>query len=244
MRPLARAEHAPELLDEASHDEQELEQSLGHVAAVNRWLGGVRALILHLEPFLNSDRTTRILDVGTASGDVPCRIAEWARAKGRTVAITATDLHPQMLAIARSRCAPFPNVVVEPTDALDLGYPDKSFDVVLLSLTLHHFDGDEQVTVLKELARVARHAVIVNELRRSRLNYAGARLLSLTFWRGNRLTRHDGPLSVLRAFLPSELRTLSEAAGMSGRVYSHYFQRLVLVATPLSNDGPPNTELK
>lgn len=241
MRPLPRAEHAPELLDEAAHDERELATSLGHVAAVNRWLGGVRALLEHLAPLLRADRTTRILDVGTASGDLPRSVARWARAHKRPVQIIATDLHPQMLAMARRLCADFPEIDVQPANALALDFPDDAFDVATLSLTLHHFDGEQQVTILRELGRVARAAVIVNDLRRSRLNYVGAKLLGLTFWRGNRLTRHDGPLSVLRAFTPSELRAICAAAGMTGKVYSHYFQRVVLVAVPADKFAAAST---
>lgn len=244
MKPLVRADHAPELLDEADYDERELEQSLEDVAAVNRWLGGVRAVLKHVSPFMRADRTTRILDVGTASADLPCAVVRWARHNGLTTEIVATDLHPQMLAIARRRCAAFSEITVQSANALALEFGDKTFDVATLSLTLHHFDGDQQVTVLKELARVTRSAVIVNDLRRSRLNYLGAKLLSHTFWHGNRLTRHDGPLSVLRAFLPSDLMEICTRAGMTGRVYSHYFQRLVLVAIPAAHEAAASTELK
>lgn len=227
LSQIPRAENAPELLDEPVHDRHELEQSLDHVAAVNRWLGGVRALLLHLEPLLTDG--ARLLDVGTGSADLPRRIAQAARRQQLEVRITAADLHPQMREIAAARCAGYSEIEIDEADALALKYPDSSFDIATLSLTLHHFDGDEQLRVLRELARVAR-VVIVNDLRRNRLNYLGAKLLGLTCWRVNRLTRHDGPLSVLRAFTPGELLQLSERAGLQGRVYTHYFQRVVLVA--------------
>lgn len=227
---IPRAEFAPELLDEEQHDPRELTQSLDHVAAVNRWLGGVRSLLLHVTRFLESD--ARVLDVGTGSADLPRRIAKWCRKHHRRVTITATDLHPQMLAIAAAKCVDYPEIIVEGADALSLPYPDKSFDVATLSLTLHHFDGPAQVQVLRELGRVTRRVVIVNELQRSRINYIGAKILAATLWRFNRLTRHDGPLSVLRAFTPNELLALCEKAGMRGTVHTHYFQRVVLVAIP------------
>jgi len=235
MSTLPRAINSPELLDQAEHDPRELEQSLGHVAAVNRWLGGERALLQHLAPLIGPEGTTRIIDVGTGSGDLPRRVARWARAHRRSIEIVATDFHPQMAALAQKTCGDDPAITIQVADALALGFADKSFDVATLSLTLHHFDGAQQVRVLRELARVARAAVIVNDLRRSRLNYLGARLLAHTIWRGNRLTRHDGPLSVLRAFTPDELVDLAAAAGIQGRVYQHYFQRLVLVASPSAN---------
>ncbi|MGQ0814003.1 MAG: methyltransferase domain-containing protein [Gemmatimonadota bacterium] len=232
MSSFARAEDAPELLDQERHDTRELAQSLGHVAAVNRWLGGVSALLAHVMPLLDAERTTRILDIGTGSADLPRRVVDWARAHGRRIEIVAADLHPQIRALAAAQSTDYPEISVEAADALALPYPPASFDIVTISLTLHHFDGGQQVRVLREAARVTRAAVIVNELLRTRLNYLGARLLALTLWRGNRLTRHDGPLSVRRAFTAAELSGLGAAAGLNGRVFRHFFQRIVLVARP------------
>ena len=229
MNTFPRAEHAPELLDEQHHDPLELAHSLGQVAAVNRWLGGARSLLVHLAPLLRADRTTHILDVGTGSADLPRRIVDHARARDRSVRITATDVHPQMRELAASACHAYPEITVGAADALSLPYDHDSFDVATLSLTLHHFDGEQQLRVLRELARVSRGTVIVNDLERNRLNYAGARLMALTLWRGNRLTRHDGPLSVRRAFTPAELYRLGTDAGMHGEVHRHFFQRLVFV---------------
>lgn len=227
----ARAEHAPELLDAPLHDRAELEQSLDQVAEVNRFLGGRRAIIRALESLGPAPPAWHILDVGTGSADIPIAIADWARRRGLAVRITATDTHAQMREIASARTRGRVAIAIEAANALDLQYDDASCDVVLLSLTLHHFERDDQIRALREAARVARRAVIVNELERCRANYLGARLLAATRWRRNRLTRHDGPLSVLRAFTPAELSELARAAGL--RVISlrrRYFFRIVMVA--------------
>ena len=228
---LPRAVNQPELLDEAHHDPAELQQSLQHVAAVNRWLGGRSALLHHVGPRLLEQRTTRILDVGCASGDLPRSVADHARRIRRQLHITACDIHPQMLDIARRNCASYPEIDIRQADALSLPFETRSFDIATIAMTLHHFDGSEQIRILRELARVS-SVVIVSELRRTRVNYAGAKLLSRTFWRRNRLTRHDGPLSVLRAFTTRELQDLAAAAGLRGCVHRHFFQRVVLVAEP------------
>ena len=223
-----RLDHAPELLDEARHDPRELEQSLDQVAEVNRLLGGRRAVWLALEPLLAASRTTTILDVGTGSGDIPLDLV---RRAGDRVRICASDLHPQMRDIASRRTAAQPAITVQAADALALPFDDDAFDIVLLSLTLHHFEEAEQQAVLGEAARVARRAVIINELERCRANWYGAQFLARTRWRGNRLTRHDGPLSVLRAFTLPELVAMVERAGL--RVESagrRFFYRLVVVA--------------
>jgi SAM-dependent methyltransferase len=227
-----RLEHAPELLDEPAHAPGELEQSLAQVAEVNRMLGGTRAVLRALRPFAAPGSELRVLDIGTGSADIPVAIARWASRRKAAVRIVATDVHPQMRRIAAAVTAPFARVIsVEDADALALPYADDDFDVAILSLTLHHFDGDDPITVLREAARVARRAVIINELERCRANWYGARLLARTRWRGNRLTRHDGPLSVRRAFTPDELHALARRAGL--RVTSldrRFFYRLVLVA--------------
>ncbi len=236
MTRLPRLEQARELLDEPNHDPEELEESLDDVAAVNRWLGGTRALLRRLPPLLPATRPAHLLDAGTGSGDLPRAIVRWARRHDLAVHITATDLHPQVLAIARRRSAVYPEIEFQRANALALPYDPDSFDVAMLSLTLHHFDGPDAVTALRELGRVARHAILIGELERSRPAYLGARLLAATLWRHNRLTRHDGPISVLRAFTPAELLDLARDAGLrDARVYRHPLFRLVLTARPATH---------
>ncbi|HEY8375523.1 MAG TPA: methyltransferase domain-containing protein [Nannocystis sp.] len=231
MTRLRRVAHAHELLDAPSHDPGELEASLRDVAAVNRWLGGTRALLRHVGPLLAPDRPTTLLDAGTGSADLPRAIVRWARRHRRAVRITAADLHPQTLEIARRQSADFPEISFARADVRALPYADGAFDVTLLSLTLHHLDPDDIVIALREIARTARRALLVGELERSCAAYVGARLLAATVWRRNRLTRHDGPISVLRAFTPAELLDFARLAGLrEPRVHRHPLFRLVLVA--------------
>ncbi|MBX6362491.1 MAG: methyltransferase domain-containing protein [Gemmatimonadetes bacterium] len=243
LRP-TRVLHAEERLDEPRHDAATLERSLAHVAAVNRWLGGWRALRGHLGALLPATRPARVLDIGTGSADGPAMLARWARSTGRALHIVATDVHPQMLEVARRRTGAFPEIRVQAADALALPFPDRSFDAALLTLTLHHLEGDDQLRVLREMARVATW-VVVGELDRSWLNYIGAKLLAWTLWRRNPITRHDGPLSVLRAYTAAELLELARAAGLvRPRVSHHPFQRLVLVgggAARGPGEPPPPT---
>jgi SAM-dependent methyltransferase len=245
MKPLPRRAHAAELLDAPRHDMAELAQSLGHVASVNRWLGGVGAVTRYIKPLLQRGAATRILDVATGSADIPLQIAKWARRHGFQVQIVATDVHPQMLEVARERCRSFAEIRIEVANALSLPYEQSAFDVSLLSLALHHFESSEQLLVLREMARVTRVTVLINDLERTRLNYLGARLLAATYWRGNRLTRHDGPLSVQRSFTRSELREIGRAAGLGTHVARHFFQRIVLVGDArLARTAAVNTEFK
>jgi SAM-dependent methyltransferase len=225
-----RAHAAPERLDQPDHDPATLAHSLAQVAQVNRWLGGTRAVLRVLEETLPRGRPVRILDVGCGDGDLPTSILAWCRRTGRDATLVAADLHPQILQLAADRLGDEPAAHCARLDARMLPFDGGAFDVALMSLTLHHFEGDEPVRVLRELARVS-HRVVVNDLERGRPNLIGATLLAHTLWRTNPLTRHDGPLSVRRAFTRAELAALADAAGLDDVVVRRrFFYRLVLTA--------------
>jgi SAM-dependent methyltransferase len=229
---LRRAEHAPERMDAPDVDPGGLRRALDDIAVVNRWLGARRALLRHLPGALpEGSAPARVLDVGTGSCDLPLAVARWARGR-RPVLITGVDAHAATIDAARDRTRACPEIRLSRADALRLPFREGAFDLALLSMTLHHMDGPDLVRVLREIGRVARGGVVlVCELERALPHYLGARLLAATLWRRHAVTRHDGPLSVLRAFTPAELLELARSAGLhQPRVHRHPFYRLVLRA--------------
>jgi hypothetical protein len=230
VRAPGRLVGAIELMDLADADPAELHRALRDLARINRWFGGARLVLRHLAPFLRGRGTpVRMLDVGTGFADVPRAIARWARRQGLSVTIEGLDHHDRILALAREACAPYPEIRLRQADALSLPYPEGSFEVALASLLLHHMEAGEQVRLLRELYRVARRAVLVNDLRRGSWPFL-ATWMSLHVLSPSRLIRHDGPLSVRRAFLPGELLALAREAGWEhARVSRHAFFRLALV---------------
>ncbi|HEX2206724.1 MAG TPA: methyltransferase domain-containing protein [Longimicrobium sp.] len=231
MTSLPRAAGA-ERMDEPDQDPAELGRSLVDLQHVNRWLGGYRVVLHHLAAFVarHPRPEYRVLDVATGSADIPLKVAAWARSRGIRMHIVATDNHPTTLEFARRNAAGDASVRVEAADALALPYADDSFDFAICSTALHHFDAREDLLrVLGEMDRVARIAGLINDLRRSRPAYAGARLLAMTFWRRHPVTAHDGPLSVRRAFTRAELAELARAAGLPGaRAHRHEPFRVAL----------------
>lgn len=229
MKRPARVTEGVEHIDQPQ-DERALAASLEHVAGVNRWLGGTRALLGALQPLLPAHGSVAILDVGTGSADIPLAIGALISRRGLRLNLIAVDRHPQTVRIAAGRTRDRANVHVCRANVLRLPFADNAFDFAVLALTLHHLADDEHVPALRELARVTRRAVLVSELERSWPHYLGARLLATTIWRGNALTRHDAPLSVLRGFTTAELLAIARAAGITrARVLRRFFYRLVLV---------------
>lgn len=229
----------PELLDlpPDSHPRDELEGALTDLARVNHYLGNGRAVLKHLVAMNaeTADEGFTVLDVATGAADIPVTIAKWARQSGIRVGITAVDLDPIRIGIARRRCESYPEITLAVADGFDLPFADRCFDYVLCSKTAHHFTDEKVLRMIKEFSRVARRGYLIVDVRRSRIAYFLIRLLARFFTR-NRLTRSDGPLSVLRSYTPGELAALASGSGTSIFTVSREpFWLLVLAGRVTSN---------
>ena len=207
-----RLVNAAELLD-GPLDPITLAGNLRDLARVNRWLGGADLSWRALSPFLSPARPTSVLDIGTGSADIPRALIRRARSRGHWLDIRATDVRKEIVQIAQGESAGLAGLDVAMAGTDRIEHPDRSWDVVHASLLLHHLDEVAARALLAEMGRVARRAVIVNDLERGRAWWLGAWLLTRVAT-GNRYTRNDAPLSVRRAYKAIELRALGEAAGL------------------------------
>lgn len=198
---------ARELMDEPVDDVAELEANLRDVAFANARLGGAMPAVRALRRV----PAQRVLDVGSGLADVPLALVRDAARRGVTLHVTCLDRSEQMLALARRATGAPPSLAFVRADGEALPFEDGAFDVVTCTLALHHFEPDAARTLLRELRRVARVAPVVCDLRRSALAFAATWLWSRTS--RNRLTRHDAPLSVRRAYTPAEALRLARGAG-------------------------------
>lgn len=217
-----------EILDGAVSDPRLLADSFREVWGVNRFLGGMAVLQRHLQPWLFR-RSLTLLDVAAGTGDVACALVDWAGQQGAALRATVLDNHPQVLTIARERTAGISGVAVVQGDARRLPFPDGQFDLAICNLALHHFAEEEAALVLREMDRVSRLGWIVTDLERHPMAYAVAMVLAVTVWRSP-ITRHDGPLSVRRAFREPEARQLVSRAGVRARVARHFPFRLAIIS--------------
>jgi ubiquinone/menaquinone biosynthesis C-methylase UbiE len=212
----------PEWMDAPIQDPTALAGNLDDLRRVNAWLGGTWLTRRALEHTLGRQRAgakLSVLDVATGGADIPDALLAWARRGGLRAHIVASDVSPAMLALARRRAGPGLGFAV--ADGRRLPFADRSFDVATCSLALHHLRPDDAVIMLREMHRVARCAVIVNDLVRGWPWYAGAWALTRVLTR-NPLTRHDAPLSVHRAYTRAEMAELAQRADL-GPVTFHGF---------------------
>jgi ubiquinone/menaquinone biosynthesis C-methylase UbiE len=211
----------PELLDTDTGTQREVEDSLADLRMINRRFGGVRTMAQLILQVANERgiRSLSWLDVAGGRGDVA---ALTARSLGRH----GIELHPVLLdrmpghMIGPERQGA--GVGTEATangfypsvsgDALALPFKEESFDIVGCSLFAHHLEPEQLVAFAGQALRVARHAVLINDLVRHRVHlalaYAGYALYR------SRLTRHDSVASVRRAY------TIEEVEGLLRRTHT------------------------
>ena len=231
-----------ELLDDPNVDPGVRERSHRDVERSNVLFGGRRAVMLavrplfdeivksttnHRPPFADRQPRATLLDVGTGLADLPWRAREIARRRGLSLRTVAIDGAFTLIATARHRL----NDAVC-GDALALPFGDRSVDIVLCSQLLHHFDHERALKLIEELDRVARRRVIVSDLRRSWIAAAGFSVAAVAL-RFHPVTRHDGPLSVMRGFTEGELGGMVlTATGVQPAIRKRLGYRLTASWTP------------
>jgi SAM-dependent methyltransferase len=215
---LAARSTETELLDDGVPEAEALE-SLADLRRVNRWLGTHRRLLRAVRPFIEPSPQPRLLDVGCGSADIPERI------RRRFPRLLAVGVDLKLLHL---QAAP-PAVRRVVADVKALPFPSGTFDVVLASHFLHHFDGPEAAAVLRRLYDLARRALVVDDIRRARVPYVFARSFFPLILR-SRVSVADGALSIRRAFTVRELAAAFAEAGIPVRIRRAFPYRLVAVA--------------
>ncbi len=212
---------APELMDDLACGPDEFRRCLVDLARVNRLTLAYRPTLRFLACCLRAgagagrDRPLRILDVGGGYGDALRRIDRWAARRGIPLDMTSVDLSPWARRAGEAG-APTRRPIRFVTADIFGFEPDPAPDIVLSSLFTHHLDDDGVVRFLRWMERHAALGWFVNDLERHQLAHAGFRALSAAA-RWHRMVRHDGPVSIRRAFTRTDWQALLSVAGPPAR---------------------------
>ncbi len=218
------------MVDSPNVNQRLLQRNLRDMAQANRRLGAERAVLQQVAQWVDStpiEHTATVLDIGTGNAQLLRRLNNWSQRHGHDLRLLGCDVSAPVLHVAQRETHGLPIHLVR-CDALHLPLADGAVDVVICVQALHHFSRKGAEWLVQECARVARVGVIISDLRRSYPAYWGARLLALG--PVSPLSRHDGPLSVLRAYTPGEAAQIVRSAGVDGDVRQRVWGMDVVIA--------------
>jgi SAM-dependent methyltransferase len=228
-----------ELLDDPRADPAAVVAQLGDIARLNRLFGGTSAVVNALRPLLagpsqpratrNAQRHWTLLDVGTGAGDIPAALVQTAAHYGIALVPVGLDLIPAAARLARRN-----GIHAVLGDGNALPFAPKSVDIVVASQVLHHLPTAMAARWIARFDQLARRAVVLADLERSRLAMAGVWAATVPLGM-SRTTRHDAVLSLQRGYTRAEFESLLAAAGVRARVLRRLWARLVAVWEPANS---------
>jgi hypothetical protein len=201
-----------EIMDDLEMRGEELEKTLQDLDKVNRWLGGNKITLQGVEKLLKNatlGTPVKIIDVGCGNGSVLKEVARLGRETGQEFELTGIDANRNAREIAEKNLSSYPEVSFKGMDVFSEEFKPLEADIILCTLTLHHFSNEEIKKLMKVFVQKAKIGVVINDLKRSRRAYYLFKVFCLAF--GIReINRKDGLTSILRSFKKEELQALGK----------------------------------
>jgi ubiquinone/menaquinone biosynthesis C-methylase UbiE len=164
-----------------------------------------------------------ILEISAGSGELTRLMVDMARARNRTIQVTATEFQKSAVDACRSASRNYPEIkptlssIAELEDLRTAGY-----DMVVCGFAMHLFAIEQAIAILKTMDRTALHAWLVTDLRRSRwLTMITEALGSWSASNGSGL--RDAVALTQQAFTGREMKNLAFHAGIADYEWRGWF---------------------
>ncbi|WP_145856957.1 methyltransferase domain-containing protein [Pedobacter suwonensis] len=198
---------APEIMDDFAMEGEILRDALDKIASINQLLGGNKVTLAGVKMLIASkpsDQVFRITDIGCGNGDMLRTLADYAKKKGLHFILKGIDANKFTISHAQSLSTNYPNITYACSDVFDDLSKTEPCDIMLCTLTLHHFKDEEIINLLQSFKRSATMGIVINDLQRSAIAYYLFKALCYVF-RLNDMSREDGLISILRGFKRADL---------------------------------------
>lgn len=202
----------PETMDDFSLEGEELRDALDKIAKINQLLGGNKLTLNGLKLILpkgSKNDLITIIDVGCGNGDMLRKIADFGLQNGFSFKLIGVDANAFTVNHAIKLSESYKNISYLCEDIFTMDLRKLDSDVIVCTLTLHHFKDDEIIQILNLFKISTKVGIVINDLQRSAVAYRLFQLLCLIFGL-NRMSREDGLISILRGFKKQELIDFSE----------------------------------
>jgi len=204
--------NASEIMDDFSLEGDELREALDKIAAINQLLGGNKLTLDGLTALLSEkdkNNVITVVDVGCGNGDMLRKIADFGNINNFKFELIGIDANTFTVNHAIQLSSSYNNISYLCEDIFVMDVKKMHCDVVVCTLTLHHFKEGEIIHILNVFKKSADLGIVINDLQRSAIAYRLFQLLCVTFGL-NKMSREDGLTSILRGFKKQELEAFSE----------------------------------
>lgn len=207
-----RARHeGKEIMDDFKGSPAELQDLFDDINGVNRILGGnqitVNAVFSLMQEYPKESYT--ILDMGCGDGNMLRNLALEARKRKIDLKLIGVDLSSDTLQIARKKSVTFPEISYAEKNILTTDFSKFKCDIVITTLTMHHFENDVILAFAHQFTRLASCGVVINDLQRSIWAYYLFQIFGLIFIK-TKVAKIDGLISISKGFKKSELQLLTK----------------------------------
>jgi len=200
-----------EIMDDFSLQGEELREALDQIARINQLLGGNKVTLEGIKKVIQSNKTKTITiaDIGCGNGDMLRILSDFAKKNELDFKLIGIDANDFTINYAKKLSVNYPNIEYQCVDIFSEDFKTFKFDIILCTLTLHHFTNEQILNIITIFKDNAKTGIIINDLHRSKLAYRLFELICFIF-KLNRMSRQDGLVSILRGFKRNELEEFSK----------------------------------
>ncbi|KAA6438458.1 methyltransferase domain-containing protein [Dyadobacter flavalbus] len=207
-----RRSNKAEIMDDFSMEGEILRDALDKIANINQLLGGNKVTLQGVKLLtkdLDAGKVLTIADFGCGNGDMLRMLADFGRKQGLKMKLIGIDANDFTVHYARSLSTAYENISYQCSDIFSEHSPENEYDIILCTLTLHHFSDQDIEQLISGSLSKAKIGFVVNDLHRSSIAYYLFKALCLVFGL-NEMSEKDGLISILRGFKKEDLERFSK----------------------------------
>jgi 2-polyprenyl-3-methyl-5-hydroxy-6-metoxy-1,4-benzoquinol methylase len=206
-----RTEEA-EIMDDFSLQGTELRDALDQIARINQLLGGNKLTLHGVKRLLKKtdfSNSITVADIGCGNGDMLRMLSDYGQKNNIVFKLIGVDANAFTINYAKTLSINYPNIEYLCMDIFGEEFKTLKYDIVLCTLTLHHFTNEQITNIITTFKNNATIGTVVNDLHRSKLSYRLFEMVCAVF-NLNKMSREDGLVSILRGFKKTELEDFSK----------------------------------
>ncbi len=201
-----------EIMDDFQMEGIILKEALDKIAQINKLLGGNKLTLQGVRRLIKKrDKNLQItiIDIGCGNGDMLRKLADFGLKNQYNFNLIGIDANQYTINYAREISGDYSNISYQCKNIFDKQFNELKYDIVLCTLTLHHFKKNEIENLLNIFYQNSKIGIVINDLQRSIVSYRLFQLIGYVF-KLNEMTKQDGLTSILRGFKKQELIDFSE----------------------------------